>query len=538
MRRDDARIEAVLIELSDLGRRIGQRAGELARLTAARHQSPVASHADNTRSLAAAAAELAAGAASVVDVGIAAVSVGAEGGAASRDTNTPRPSLTQSEPQTRGTALVSQRHESRSNAVRQPTTGDRSGRHSSRAKAVERRGQSAGRGPSPEKAARVTRSRPVATDQEPGGTRQVRRWRRAVGPLVTSTAMHAVAIIIFAMTFIAGTSQEQLAITLTMTSEPATEELAPIAIEASDPLADDAFSNSEDELAEPLPMLEAVAEVPAHVVEPTVTEVVSADSMPAESSAQPSLESADLGGMLSEIGKGAGNRGGGERKGGDIGGRNGGGDTTFFGRTGQGRSVCFLCDNSNSYSNGGFHVVLEEVARAVDALPADQSFFVVFFSDAAYPLFHPEPADALVLATPENKRKLRSWLGTVEMCQGGQGIHEAVRLAGTLGSDTVYLLSDGEFSSSVVDRVEAADFGEAVVHTFGIQQNVVDRRTGQVDPDKLVDQQTYNRNLITIATAHGGGFTPVNIPPVASTLERTRPIPRNRLRGAIWGLRL
>jgi len=347
--------------------------------------------------------------------------------------------------------------------------------------------------------------------------------------------MHAVAIIIFAMTFIAGTSQEQLAITLTMTSEPAAEELAPIAIEASDPLANDAFSNSEDELADPLPTLETVAEVPAPVMEPSVTEVVSADSLPAESSAQPSLESADLGGMLSEIGTGAGNRGGRERGGG---GANGGGDTTFFGRTGQGRSVCFLCDNSNSYSNGGSHVVLEEVARAVDALPADHSFFVVFFSDAAYPLFHPEPADALVPATPENKRRLRSWLGTVEMCQGGQGIHEAVRLAGTVGTDTVYLLSDGEFSSSVVDRVEAADFGDAVVHTFGIQQNVIDRRTGQVDPDKLVDQQTYNRNLITIATAHGGGFTPVNIPPVASTLERTRPIPRNRLRGAIWGLRL
>jgi len=532
MRRDDARIEAVLIELSDLGRRIGQRAGELARLTATRHQSPDASNADSTRSLAAAAAELAgelaAGAATVV-----AVSAGTESGAAIRNTETPHPPLTPSEPQARGTTLVSQRHESRSSAVKQPSKGSRNSGHSSRAKAVERRGQSAGRGPSPGVAARVTRSRPVATDQASGEAQGVRPWRRAMGPLITSTAIHAVAIIIFAMTFIAGTTQERLAITLEMASEPAIDELVPIAIEASDPLAADAFSNSEDELAEPLPTLEAVAEVPVPAVQPTVPEVVAADGMPTE-------WSADLGGMLPEIGTGAGagNGGGRQRGGGDTGGANGGGDTTFFGRTGQGRSVCFLCDNSNSYSNGGFHVVLEEVARAVDALPADHSFFVVFFSDAAYPLFHPEPADALVPATPENKRRLRSWLGTVEMCQGGQGIHEAVRLAGTVGTDTVYLLSDGEFSSSVVDRVEAADFGDAIVHTFGIQQNVIDRRTGQVDPDKLVDQQTYNRNLITIATAHGGGFTPVNIPPVASTLERTRPIPRNRLRGAIWGLRL
>ena len=481
MGRDDARIEAVLIELADLGRRIGQRAGELAKLTATRHRSPAASNADSTRSLAAAAAELAA-------------ELGSELGS--------------------GAATVL------------------AARGSKETEPVARRR------PSPEKAARVTRSRPVAADHAVGGTLHAHRWRRVVGPLATSTAMHVVAIIIFAMTFIAGTSQEQLAITLTMSSEPAAEELAPIAIEASDPLDAAAFSDSEDELAEPLPTLEAVAEVPVHVAEPTVTEVASADGVPTEWSAQPSLESADLGGMLSEIGTGTGNRAGRERGGGATGGGNGGGDTTFFGRAGEGRSVCFLCDNSNSYSNGGFHVVLEEVARAVDALPADHSFFVVFFSDAAYPLFHPEPADALVSATPENKRRLRSWLGTVEMCQGGQGIHEAVRIAGTLGTDTVYLLSDGELSSNIVGRVEAADFGDAVVHTFGIQQNVVDRRTGQVDPEKLVDQQTYNRNLITIATAHGGGFTPVNIPPIASTLERTRPIPRNRLRGAIWGLRL
>jgi hypothetical protein len=356
--------------------------------------------------------------------------------------------------------------------------------------------------------------------------------------MVMSSVIHAVAIIVFAMTFIAGVRPEQLALTLEIGSEPAMEEFAPIAIEASDPLAADPFPNGEEELAEPLPALDAVAEMANHAVEPAMPEVEPATVLPAAWSAPPSLESGDLGDMLSEIGAGAGNRAGPDRGDGTTGGPTSRGNTSFFGRTGEGRSVCFLCDNSNSHSNGGFHVVLEEVARAVDALPADQSFFVVFFSDAAYPLFHPEPANALVPATPENKRRLRSWLGTVEMCQGGQGIHEAVKLAGTLAPDTVYLLSDGEFTASVVDRVEAADFGDAVVHTFGIQQSVVDRRTGQVDPDRLLEQQGYNRNLVTIATAHGGGFTPVNIPPAASALERARPIPKNRSRGAVWGLRL
>jgi hypothetical protein len=243
--------------------------------------------------------------------------------------------------------------------------------------------------------------------------------------------------------------------------------------------------------------------------------------------------------MLAEI-AGSGQRGDGQKGGGQGGSGQGSGGAagTFFGRAGQGRSVCFICDNSNSYRDGSFHAVLDELSRAVDLLRPDQSFFVIFSSDAAYPLFHPAGADALQPATVENKQRLRAWLGTVEMCSGGQGIHDAVRLAGALGADCVYLLSDGEIGANVVDRLEAADFGGAVVHTFGVQQGVIGRRTGQVDPDRLREQQGRNQNLITVATAHGGTFTAVAVPAAVAARERLRPIPRNRSRGAVWGVKL
>lgn len=248
----------------------------------------------------------------------------------------------------------------------------------------------------------------------------------------------------------------------------------------------------------------------------------------------------DAGDMLADVGGASGS--GAEPSGSARGGGQAGGGppaaASFFGRAGQGTSVCFICDNSNSYRDGGFHTVLDEVARAVDSLRPDQSFFVIFFSDDAYPMFHPEPADTLEAASPENKRRLRAWLATVEMCGGGQGIDEAVRLAGSLGADVVYFLSDGEHAPSVVDRVRSADFGGAVVHTFGIQQGIVDRRTGQIDPDKLQQQQGFDRNLVAIATAHGGGFTPVVVPPQAAMLERLRPIPKNRTPGPVWGTKL
>jgi hypothetical protein len=102
----------------------------------------------------------------------------------------------------------------------------------------------------------------------------------------------------------------------------------------------------------------------------------------------------------------------------------------------------------------------------------------------------------------------------------------------------VYFLSDGEHSASVVDRVVSADFGNAVVHTFGMQQGVLDRRTGQVDPDRLRRQQGFNQNLVAIASAHGGTFTPVTVPPQAAAFERLRPIHRNRAPGPVWGLKL
>lgn len=235
--------------------------------------------------------------------------------------------------------------------------------------------------------------------------------------------------------------------------------------------------------------------------------------------------------------------GGGGEEDGAAGPRRGGADAprtsaTFFGRQGTAGSVCFLCDNSNSYRDGAFHRVLDEIARAVDGLSPEQTFFVIFFSDAAYPLFHPSAVEAPQAATPENKRRVREWLGTVEMCRGGKGIDDAMRLAGTLGVDVMYLLSDGELGGSVVERLAAADVGGSVVHTFGLQGNLLDRRTGLPDPERVGDQQRRNGSLIAIATAHGGTFTPVAVAAQAALLEKTHPIRRNRSRGPVWGLGL
>lgn len=443
MERDDARIAVVLRELADLGLRIGEQAGELARLTQARH---------------------------------------------------------------------------RASAMPPPRKASTSPR--------ERTTRPSGLRPSDAKESRGTRVRPtVVRRRPPKGLRPPSRRGLAIGPGLASGIVHLIALLGLALMYVRVDARPvPVVITLGETSETDVEEVTLVACDVP---------QQPDEPMESPPLVEAIAAEPISIVETPPSEELFTDLRSATNAGEAETVSFDQNEMLAEVigtGKEVGAQGGGA---GTV-----GAAATFFGRAGQGRSVCFICDNSNSYRDGSFHAVLDELARAVDSLRKEQSFFVIFSSDAAYPLFHPAGADALQQATVENKQKLRAWLGTVEMCSGGQGIHDAVKLAGSLGADVVYLLSDGELGANVVTRLEAADFGRAVVHTFGVQLAVIDRRTGQVDQDRLREQQGRNQNLISIAAAHGGVFTSVTVPAPVAALEKLRPIRRNRSRGAVWGVKL
>jgi hypothetical protein len=446
MSRDDSRLASVLGELSDLGRRISDRAAELARLVGDGGTSLPPQVRERLADVTASAADLAA-----------------------------------------------------ATAATAPTAPARKASHTAQRPRRDRSSQ----------ATAASRS-VVRTDGE-------RRWR-SLAPAFVSVALNGAVILGLALVFVAAEAdQAKSVITLGAPEETVVDEMAPVEFEAS--------PESEAEAA---PAAELPPDVDALTLDPaTTTDLVAADaSFDVEAAVAPvSFESGDVLAAVGGTGSpSAGSGGGGQPAAG-----------SFFGRPGQGQTVCFLCDNSISYGDGGFHTVLDEVARAVESLRPDQSFFVVFFSDTAYPMFHPERLDALQPASLENKRRLRAWLATVEMCSGGRGIDEAVRLAGTLGADVVYFLSDGKHSPRVVERVVSASFGGAVVHTFGMQQGVLDQRTGGVDPAKLLRQQECDRNLAAIATAHGGTFSPVTVPPQAAMLERIRPIRRNRAPGPVWG---
>ena len=193
---------------------------------------------------------------------------------------------------------------------------------------------------------------------------------------------------------------------------------------------------------------------------------------------------------------------------------------TFFGKKSAAKTVVFVVDNSNSMTNGRFETALDALMKAVDGLGPKQQFYVIFYSDSAYGMFHPRTAPDLVAATADNKEKLRAWLYSVEMCLNTRG-EDAMKRAMALNPDVINILGDGAFTDKTEALMTTPHSRKTVVHTFGM--NVDSRGESQ---------------LTAIAAANGGKFHPVEVDPAAAKAARTNPIKRNLSRGPVWGLTL
>ena len=68
--------------------------------------------------------------------------------------------------------------------------------------------------------------------------------------------------------------------------------------------------------------------------------------------------------------------------------------------------------------------------------------------------------------------------------------------------------------------------------------NQGERQTLSLARNEAVANFNKDQALRLWATAHGGVFTSVTVPAPVAALEKLRPIRRNRLRGAVWGVKL
>jgi hypothetical protein len=198
---------------------------------------------------------------------------------------------------------------------------------------------------------------------------------------------------------------------------------------------------------------------------------------------------------------------------------------SFFGTKVDGRRILYVLDNSGGMRDGGFEALVEELTRSVESLTEEQQFYVIFYSDMVYPMFHPRPVERFVPANDRFKKRLAGWLDSVEFSVGNT-VDEAVVAAGMIKPDALYLLTDGDIDTTRDGRKLAAlvdsrgrDFP---IHTFGI---------GMGEGTKAAN------NLQAVADANGGKFRIVEISSEAKKLAREKKRPyHNKEPGPVWGL--
>ena len=192
----------------------------------------------------------------------------------------------------------------------------------------------------------------------------------------------------------------------------------------------------------------------------------------------------------------------------------------FFGVKTKGNRFVYAVDNSNSMNRGKFETAVAELQKSVNALNERQYFYVIFFSDAAYPLFYPQPAKGMIPATPDNKRRLEYWLMTVERCLRTKG-REAMQLAFAMRPDAIYVLGDGAFTDNTVDLLMATPPTSITVHALGFRM-----------------QKKAEQGFRNIAAKFKGKFTEVQVTPAMAALSRQAKRPLNRTRHGVWGFKL
>jgi hypothetical protein len=193
----------------------------------------------------------------------------------------------------------------------------------------------------------------------------------------------------------------------------------------------------------------------------------------------------------------------------------------FFGAKIEGRRIVFVLDNSGSMQAGRLETVIAELEKCVASLSADQEFYVIFYSDVAYPLFYPDPIAQFIRPTERNKKLLAEWLEGVELCLG-DAVLDALNAAAAIRPDTVFLLSDGRiYGERKMQALLTGGSDAFPIHTVGVG---------------LGGGATARRNLQDIAAANGGVFREADIPDAMREVARQRPRPYHvDGPGPIWG---
>ncbi|EMI51691.1 hypothetical protein RSSM_06833 [Rhodopirellula sallentina SM41] len=196
------------------------------------------------------------------------------------------------------------------------------------------------------------------------------------------------------------------------------------------------------------------------------------------------------------------------------------GKPTIFGSKFAAINNVFVIDNSNSMTRGRFETALIQLMITINQLTPKQRFYVIFYSDTAYGMMHPNTVRKLVAATPKNKASLANWLDTVPLCLRTNG-KKAIQVAMDLKPDVIYVLGDGAFTDGAAKYFASKPNPNVVIHTRGMEVNKANAAQFKL-----------------LATSHRGNYRDVGVMPEGLAMSNRYPRKRNKTRGPIWGITL
>jgi hypothetical protein len=144
------------------------------------------------------------------------------------------------------------------------------------------------------------------------------------------------------------------------------------------------------------------------------------------------------------------------------------GKADFFGVAESGKRFVYVVDKSSSMTGERFENARKELLKSIKKLTPSQSFFIVFYDTTSYP----QPISKLAQATDANIRKMSTWANGA-IPNGGTDPMEAIEMALRLKPDAIFILSDGEFDDSIVDRTTMLNAKKPVIkiNTIGFQND-------------------------------------------------------------------
>ena len=140
----------------------------------------------------------------------------------------------------------------------------------------------------------------------------------------------------------------------------------------------------------------------------------------------------------------------------------------------RGSNVVFVLDHSLSMGGEKSARARRELVNTLEHLGTNKSFYVIFFPYKAM------PAPGPLSATPEHIQSMTNWIYSLGHSYGSDPT-KAMERALEFKPDTVWLLSDGKFSSKVPLAIRAANLsGNARVHTVGFYERAGEQVLRQI----------------------------------------------------------